>query len=509
MSTNVAGTRPTLDERLRWTLAALRPDRCQTSLAAVVSVRLGVLFLLVSVSYRLGSVWPGLGVAVIVAPALLRKTRRQLAGVIAANPSMSIRVREARDAAFAAAWLMAWRQYASAALSPLVGPVHLDQIETLRGGYRLRLCLGHGVTPTRLELASEAIAGALAASHVTVERDLHRTDRVALTVIGEDDPLLQPIPRSENPLLRHDPRVLPAITSALDPIPVGMFSSGEQVMLPLYERSLLVGGSPGSGKSVFLQSVAAGVARMDHAQLWLLDPKRVELAPWRPIAARYAVGDGPDAIALLTELRDEMDRRYSAMDAHEATKLKIVPSAEHPLCVLIVDELAFYTQQLAAKESKEFTALLGDLVMRGRAAAIVPVLSLQKPSHDVLPTYIRDLFAFRIAFRCGMTAQSNVILGEGMSQMGADASNIPTTAPGVGFLLGEAERRPIRFRAHFLTAQDVNDLAAAEVRRTAPPQPDGRAMGWLPPGFPVREETLWDQISSRSIAGEPPPEDRP
>lgn len=66
-----------------------------------------------------------------------------------------------------------------------------------------------------------------------------------------------------------------------------------------------------------------------------------------------------------------------------------------------------------AKQQKEFTTLLRDLVARGRAAGIVVVAATQRPSADILPTSLRDLFGYRWAFRCSTDASSDVILGHG------------------------------------------------------------------------------------------------
>jgi DNA segregation ATPase FtsK/SpoIIIE, S-DNA-T family len=56
-----------------------------------------------------------------------------------------------------------------------------------------------------------------------------------------------------------------------------------------------------------------------------------------------------------------------------------------------------------------------DLVSRGRAAGVVFLAATQKPSGDTIPTYLRDLFAFRWAFRCTTPQMSDTILGAGWS----------------------------------------------------------------------------------------------
>jgi hypothetical protein len=56
----------------------------------------------------------------------------------------------------------------------------------------------------------------------------------------------------------------------------------------------------------------ASAARDPSARLWLLDGKLVELSAWVPCAQRFAGFSMESALALLRELREEMEARYGS-----------------------------------------------------------------------------------------------------------------------------------------------------------------------------------------------------
>lgn len=60
---------------------------------------------------------------------------------------------------------------------------------------------------------------------------------------------------------------------------LGLDADGNEVRLSLYGASLLVAGSPGSGKSTALRALLAGLAAQRDTAIVGIDPKRVELTP--------------------------------------------------------------------------------------------------------------------------------------------------------------------------------------------------------------------------------------
>jgi len=106
-----------------------------------------------------------------------------------------------------------------------------------------------------------------------------------------------------------------------------------------------------------------------------------------------------------------MDFRYQVLLA--LGKRKFDPGDPEGLHLVVLDELAFYLRGGKKDTRDRFAESLRDLVSRGRAAGIVVVAATQKPSHDIVPTWIRDLFSYRIAMRCTSSDASDTILVRG------------------------------------------------------------------------------------------------
>ena len=202
--------------------------------------------------------------------------------------------------------------------------------------------------------------------------------------------------------------------SLWQPIPVGLDEDGELVTLSLVERNILYGGEPGSGKSV-AQSLGTATAALDpDVKLHLFDGKYVELAPWAGCAEHMIGPNQDEAIDVLKLLVADMDGRYMQLLANKRRKLR--PEDGLALHVVEIDELAFFCNGPDRAANKAFTELARDLVGRGRAAGYIVKAATQKPSGDTIPTYLRDLFAVRWAFRCSTSDASDTILGKGWAK---------------------------------------------------------------------------------------------
>ncbi|MCA1694971.1 MAG: cell division protein FtsK, partial [Actinobacteria bacterium] len=138
---------------------------------------------------------------------------------------------------------------------------------------------------------------------------------------------------------------------------------------------------------------------------------------------------------------------------------KITPECGHPVVVVVFDELAYFSATVGeTKQQKEFITLLRDLVARGRAAGIIVVAATQRPSADIIPTSLRDLFGYRWAFRCTTDASSDVILGHGWANQGYSAAEIDPTARGVAWLIAEGDT-PRRMKAAYLSDDQAARIA--------------------------------------------------
>jgi S-DNA-T family DNA segregation ATPase FtsK/SpoIIIE len=256
--------------------------------------------------------------------------------------------------------------------------------------------------------------------------------------------------------------------SMFDPIHVGIDEFGQPVSTRIIYKNILAAGEPGGGKSGLLNTLAAHVALSMNSRMVLFDGKQVELGMWDDIADEFVGPDLQHAIITLLRLQKVMDNRYTWLKAHR--RRKIEPGDGLSVITSIFDEIALYATILGTEqEQKLFLALLRDLVARGRAAAMPVIAATQRPSVDIIPKSLRDLFGYRAAFRCTSTGSSNIILGDGWSENGFSATDISPRNQGEAFLIAEGGI-PQRIKAAYLTDADIIALAdyAAWTRRTQP-----------------------------------------
>ena len=224
--------------------------------------------------------------------------------------------------------------------------------------------------------------------------------------------------------------------SIFDPVYIGVDEFGQPVRLPLIYRNILVGGEPGAGKSGLLNGVCAHAALSLDCRLVLLDGKQVELGQWRACADAFVGPDIRQALGLLLRVQTMMDNRYAYLLSCE--RRKIAPDDEFLPYVVVCDEIAYFSATTGDKKTREeFAALLRDLVARGRAVGIIVVAATQRPSSDIIPTSLRDLFAWRFAGRCTTNSSSDIVLGQGWAQQGWSANTISPNNPGAGLLIDE------------------------------------------------------------------------
>jgi hypothetical protein len=321
-------------------------------------------------------------------------------------------------------------------------------VELVPLGVRFWVEVARGTHAGQLHHQAEHLAAALKVREVRIGR-LRSDASVAEVLVVRRDPFQS---AGSSPW----PWAGMAATSLWQSVPLGFDEEGRTVQVSLPEHNLLLGGEPGAGKSAVLSLFVAAAALDPDVRLTLLDAKQVELAPWAGSADAFVGPSIPEAIEVLRELCAEMDRRYGALLA--AKRRKVAPGDELPLYVVAIDELAWFLRAEKRDERTELQERLRDLVSRGRAAGMIVIAATQKPSNEVVPTFIRDLFSFRMALRCTTPESSDTILGQGWASQGYSGQAIDPSSRGIGFLLAEGGV-PVKCRAHYLDDEAVADLA--------------------------------------------------
>ena len=257
------------------------------------------------------------------------------------------------------------------------------------------------------------------------------------------------------------------------PIALGKTIEGEVFLEDLTKMPhLLIAGATGSGKSVGLNAIVAGLLYATHPaniKFVMVDPKKIELQQYRGLWNHcLAAPEGGDE-AIITEVLDalsilkacelEMENRYTLLsgagvrgvkDYNEAfSKGGLDPSKGHkhlPYIVVIVDELA----DLMMTAGKDIEAPIARLAQMSRAVGIHLVLATQRPSVDVITGLIKANFPSRVAFQVASKIDARTIL----DQNGAEQ------LVGNGDMLYMSGSRLIRLQGPYVSVQETDRLVA-------------------------------------------------
>ncbi|WP_255477661.1 FtsK/SpoIIIE domain-containing protein, partial [Frigoribacterium sp. 9N] len=264
-------------------------------------------------------------------------------------------------------------------------------------------------------------------------------------------------------------------------VPFAIDENGALISMALIESNILLGGIPGGGKSGGSTALIAGMSQIEHVALIGLDPKMVELLPWRDRFSIVATDDD-HASFVLAALLGEMDRRYVWLsENYDRTKAKKFSESminlEHPLLVVVIDELAELVSggstKLEVDEQKFRASAIRRLIAKGRAAGIVVDTATQKPGSDIIPTSLRDLIAQRIAYSTSNPQMTETILGQGSASSGGLAHTIAASEKGVCYIINEGSREPVRARTFWVPDEDIPDLVTKTKHLKV-------ALPWLP-----------------------------
>lgn len=241
---------------------------------------------------------------------------------------------------------------------------------------------------------------------------------------------------------------------AANPVVLGVTEDGDDAVISLAQQTVLVGGSPGAGKSVALWSLMLATALDESAVLVIVDlkPSAIETAPLHPRAAAVATTPA-EALRVFKSVFALIEARNRTLKERNLEKAPLEARREFPQVVVFVDEAA----ELVGDEGAEALEMLRRIVAVGRASSVSVVLCTQKPEGSAIPTSLRDLLAQRVCFRVGNRAAAETVLGVLKKNDGVEPWRISKSSPGVGYVVAEngANSGFTRFRAALLTRDDA------------------------------------------------------
>ncbi|URA11152.1 FtsK/SpoIIIE family DNA translocase [Thermospira aquatica] len=212
-------------------------------------------------------------------------------------------------------------------------------------------------------------------------------------------------------------------SEAILPLILGKDITGNILVEDLVEMPhLLIAGTTGSGKSVYVNAFLASLLfkkSYDELKFLLIDPKMVELELYNGLPHLLApVITQPEvAIVVLEWVVKEMERRYKLFSELGVRNLK----EYHEVCppekgferlyylVVVIDEFA----DLMLRIPKETERVISRLAAMARAVGIHLVVATQRPSVDVVTGIIKANFPSRVAFRVSSQTDSRTILDRG------------------------------------------------------------------------------------------------
>ena len=237
---------------------------------------------------------------------------------------------------------------------------------------------------------------------------------------------------------------------------LGLDVSGMPVVADIHKMPhVLVAGTTGSGKSVFINSrIATLLFRLtpDEVKFILVDPKRVELTLYNgiPHLLTPVIVDVDKTLSALKWAIKEMDRRYKLFaelgvrnieSYHEQSGVDKLP-----YILIFIDELADLMSYAPVEVEDNVTRL----AQMARATGMHLILSTQRPSVDVITGLLKANIPSRIAFNVSSMIDSKVILD----------------MPGAEKLLGKGDMlyippdqaKPARIQGTFISEKEVTRL---------------------------------------------------
>lgn len=288
--------------------------------------------------------------------------------------------------------------------------------------------LGAGVKVSQFSSLSNDMARAMGVGAVRVVAPLPGKHTIGIEV-----------PNSEKEKVRMKSMMEQAVDAPgkmFIPLYLGKDSAGEALVSDLTKMPhLLIAGTTGSGKSICINSIIAGILltkRPDEVQMILIDPKMVEMSAFNTIPHLMCpiVTETKMATQILEWATVKMDERYALLAEAKVKNIadynnlgveeivnRFKPSCEEedakipknlPYIVIVIDELA----DLMMTAAKEIEAFIVRLAQKSRAVGIHIVLATQRPQATVVTGLIKSNMPTRIGFRVAARMDSRIILDQ-------------------------------------------------------------------------------------------------
>ena len=263
-------------------------------------------------------------------------------------------------------------------------------------------------------------------------------------------------------------------------LPFGRNILGEVIALtPKEIIHLLVAGSSGSGKTVFVHSFLTSIlmsASPTQAKILLIDPKKFELSKYKnlPHLLCPIISDFVEAKIALERLIDEMESRYEKFLETETISLEtynqFAEENDRPLLPLIFAVIDEYNDLINV--NPQISDIVQRLAQKSRAAGIHLLIATQRPTTNILTGSIKNNLATIVALRVSKQVDSITMLGHAGAEILGGNGDMYLVNP-LFARYGE-----IRVQAPYISDGEIQRICAF-IRNQALPQYDERFLNLI------------------------------
>lgn len=177
---------------------------------------------------------------------------------------------------------------------------------------------------------------------------------------------------------------------------------------------LLIGGTTGSGKSVFLNTFITSLCynyAPEELRLILIDPKKTEFTQFEKIPHLLfnITSDISKVNDILDYVTKEMYKRYEVISSNGFKNINEYNEQKEQKIekiIVIIDELA----DIMLQDKKAIEQKLCRIAQLSRACGIYLIIATQRPSTDIITGLIKANFPSRLCFKVASVYDSRTIL---------------------------------------------------------------------------------------------------
>ena len=354
---------------------------------------------------------------------------------------------------------------------------HVEAIDTGPVITMYEIGVAKGTKVAQITGLSNDLARTLAAESIRIVAPIPGKNTIGIEVPNE---------QKEKVRLKELMQLAPAKVAKMHlPLYLGKDSQGGPLIDDLTRMPhCLIAGTTGSGKSVCINTIIMSIMytqRPDRVKLILVDPKVVEMAPFKDIPHLMCpvITDAAKATGVLEWACTKMDERYellaeagvrniagyNALEPDELVERMNPGTPEEeakipkklPYLVVIIDELA----DLMMTGGKEVEAHIVRIAQKARAVGIHLILATQRPQANVVTGLIKSNMPAKIAFRVASKMDSRIVLDQNGAEVLLGQGDMLYLPPGAS--------RPVRSQGTFIDDAEIR-LSVKKVKEMAEAQ---------------------------------------